>query len=345
MEKSSRKPRVTEAQVEPVDNEDLDQADDQPVSQTEEAASEETGTLEKGPVQLQDWWSASQPAGDWAQPDAASNIEVDLPKEAGTANVYFCGHTSYFSLNQALHAIAKEKLTGSLRSFWDEESVDLLAQNGEIAFATTRDPELYCPEAPAALANVDADTVAKARSQQIETGTPFFLTLGREESIVRQSAVELVHHYGQMLFSQLWTAPRVWFIFDKDAELLSDASDVPAQPDIDDWALESLRFVQDLGEHINFDPMSIPAYTKEGFERVQNLKLTSEEAQFASQFNGVRSIQQIAKNLRLDLKFARLTLFRFVALEIVECWPASTATKPEPKSVFRRVKRSIGLAR
>jgi len=148
-----------------------------------------------------------------------------------------------------------------------------------------------------------------------------------------------------MLFSQLWTAPRVWFIFDKDAELLSDASDVPAQPDIDDWALESLRFVQDLGEHINFDPMSIPAYTKEGFERVQNLKLTSEEAQFASQFNGVRSIQQIAKNLRLDLKFARLTLFRFVALEIVECWPASTATKPEPKSLFRRFKRSIGLAR
>ena len=344
MAKSSREPKVTEAQIEPVDNEDLDQADDQPVSRTEEAASEETGTLEQAPAQLQDWWSASQPAGDWAQPAAASNIDVDLPKEAGTANVYFCGHTSYFSLNQALHAIAKEKLTGSLRSFWDEESVDLLAQNGEIAFATTRDPELYCPEGPAALANVDADTVAKARAQQTETGTPLFLTLARGESIVRQSAVELVEHYGQMLFSQLWTAPRVWFIFDKDAELLSDASDVPAQPDIDDWALESLRFVQDLGEHINFDPTSIPAYTKEGFERVQNLKLTSEEAQFASQFNGVRSIQQIAKNLRLDLKVARLTLFRFVALEIVECWPASTATKPEPKSVFRRFRRSIGLA-
>jgi hypothetical protein len=344
MAKSSREPRLTEAQVEPVDNEDLDQADDEPVSQTEEAPSEETGALEQAPPQLQDWWSASQPGGDWAQPAAASNIDVDLPKEAGTANVYFCGHTSYFSLNQALHAIAKEKLTGSLRLFWDEESVDLLAQNGEIAFATTRDPELYCPEGPAALANVDADTVAKARAQQTETGIPLFLTLAREESIVRQSAVELVQHYGQMLFSQLWTAPRVWFIFDKNAELLSDAGDVPAQPDIDDWALESLRFVQDLGEHINFDPTSIPAYTKEGFERVQNLKLTSEEAQFASQFNGVRSIQQIAKNLRLDLKVARLTLFRFVTLEIVECWPASTATKPEAKSVFRRFRRSIGLA-
>jgi hypothetical protein len=104
-----------------------------------------------------------------------------------------------------------------------------------------------------------------------------------------------------------------------------------------------LRFVQNLGEHINFDPASIPAYTKEGFERIQNLKLTSEEAQFASQFNGVRSIQQIAKNLRLDLKFARLTLFRFLALEIVECWPPSATAKPERKGVLQRLTRTIGI--
>ena len=62
---------------------------------------------------------------------------------------------------------------------------------------------------------------------------------------------------------------------------------------------------------------------------MQNLRLTVAEAQFASQFNGVRSVQQIAKNLRLDLKFARLTLFRFLALEIIECWPPTAAAKPE----------------
>ena len=72
MAKSSREPKVTEAQIEPVDNEDLDQADDQPVSHTEEAASEETGTLEQAAAELQDWWSASQPAGDWAQPSEGS---------------------------------------------------------------------------------------------------------------------------------------------------------------------------------------------------------------------------------------------------------------------------------
>jgi hypothetical protein len=77
----------------------------------------------------------------------------------------------------------------------------------------------------------------------------------------------------------------------------------------------------------------------------RKLKLTSDEAQFASQFNGIRSVQQIAKNLRLDLKSTNLMLFRFLALEIVECWPASTATKPEPKSFFQRFGRSTGRGR
>ena len=69
----------------------------------------------------------------------------------------------------------------------------------------------------------------------------------------------------------------------------------------------------------------------------QKLKLTSDEAQFGSQFNGARSVQQIAKNLRLDLKSVRQLLFRFVALEIVECWPSSTTAKPEPKAGMGRL--------
>ena len=129
-----------------------------------------------------------------------------------------------------------------------------------------------------------------------------FLTLARQESIPRQPAMELVQHYGQKLFSQLWTAPKVWITFEKNAGLLSDAPDVSAETNVDDWALETLRFVENLDQHVNSDPTSIPAYTKDGFERVQKLKLTSDEAQFASQFNGIRSVQQIAKNLRLDLK-------------------------------------------
>ena len=85
------------------------------------------------------------------------------------------------------------------------------------------------------------------------------------------------------------------------------------------------------------DMASIPAYTRDGYERVQQLRLTVAEAQFASQFNGSRSILQITKNLRLDVKFACLTLFRFLALQIVECWPAQLVEKRESRGGIRGI--------
>ena len=334
MPQSSGEPQSTESEAEPSNGEKPDQASDQPVPEGEGPGAQESA------AKPEDWWSPTQPAPEWAKPIAsAPATEVDPPKESGAADVYFCGRTILFSLNRALQAIAREKLTGSLRAFWDQEPIDLLARDGEIVFVTARDPDLYCSETPTVLANVDVVIVDRARDQQRETGAPFFLTLAREESIDRQAAIELMQSYGQRLFSQLWVAPRVWIMFEKNADLLSDAADVSGTPNVDDWALETLRLVQNLDQHVSFDPTSIPAYTKDGFERVQKLKLTSDEAQFASQFNGIRSVQQIAKNLRLDLKSARLTLFRFLALEIVECWPASTAPKPEPKSVLQRLVR------
>jgi hypothetical protein len=112
------------------------------------------------------------------------------------------------------------------------------------------------------------------------------------------------------------------------------------EPNVSDWALETLRLVQNRDQPANFDATSIPAYTKDGFEQVQKFRLTSDEAQFASQFNGARSVQQISKNLRLDLKSVRQLLFRFLSLEIVECWPASTAAaKPEQQSFFQRLRK------
>jgi hypothetical protein len=158
--------------------------------------------------------------------------------------------------------------------------------------------------------------------------------------ILREPALQLVQHYGQKLFAQLWTAPRVRILFEQHDNLPDYVSDIPPEEDVDHWALSTLRFIQfqELGNKGEYDPASVPAYTRDGFERVQRLRLTVAEAQFASQFNGVRSIAQIAKNLRLDVKFARLTLFRFLALEIVECWPPNTvAPKPQKRGVFGRM--------
>ena len=309
----------------------------------------EPAAVTPGGAESAPWWSPPASSVPLPQsesstpPDQAGTVETPptqgeaFPMEASSA--YFCGDTSFFSLNWALHTIAKQKLTGTLRSFWDKETVDLLAQKGRILLATTRDPELYCPEAPITLVNVDAERAAQARAVQRETGCPLFLTLAKEELILREPALQLVQHYGQKLFAQLWTAKRVRFLFEQSASVPDFAQDITAEDDIDHWALGTLRFIQfqELSGQADFDPKSIPAYTRDGFERIQNLRLTVAEAQFASQFNGVRSIQQIAKNLRLDLKFARLTLFRFLALEIVECWPHTSAQQPEGRGFFKKL--------
>jgi len=340
MRKSSSDPKSIEADIESSNSEqhEEEQTEGQEVPTADEPSQDRATDLEA--VQSDDWWSASEQTANSTE-SASDNPtdEATRQKEPRTTDVYFCGHTTFFPLNRALQAISKEKLTGLLRASWEQEPIDLLARDGEIVFVTTRDPELYCPETPAALDNIDGGSAANARDQQRETGTPFFLILARRELVGLEPALELTQQYGQKLFSQLWAAPRVWIMFEKNTDLLTNTADIPGEPNVRDWALETLRLVENIEGIAHFEPASIPAYTKDGFERIQKLKLTSDEAQFASQFNGIRSVQQIAKNLRLDLKSARQMLFRFVALEIVECWPASTGAKPEDKSIFQRFGR------
>jgi DNA-binding response OmpR family regulator len=268
------------------------------------------------------------------------------PIDSGwAANIYFSGNTDFFSFSCALRVIGREKLTGVLHGYWTKENVELYAREGRVLLVTTRDAELYCSEAPITLVNIDAERVSQARATQSQTGCPLFVPLMREDLISRDPALQLIQHYGQKLFAQLWSTPRVRFAFEHTNELPDFTGDVPADEDIEHWMLATLRFVQvqDLADKANYDPAWIPAYTRDGFERIQKLRLTVAEAQFASQFNGTRSIAQIARNLRLDLKFARLTLFRFVELEIVECWPPGGSEKAARGSVFKRLGRSIGI--
>lgn len=330
-------------------------------SETSEAeqseAAETAGIAASAGATGDAWWSApaSQPAWPQAQPStstsafespsASPSTEARTEESLPLSGAFFSGDTSFFSLNGALQTIGKEKLTGTLRAFWNQETVELLARNGEIILVTTRDPQLYCPEAPITLVNVDAEQIEQARAQQRESGCPVFLALAREELILHEPAVQLVQHYGQKLFAQLWTAKKVRFVFEQSETLPAYCQDVPGEADIDHWVLSTLRCIQfhELLETPETESGRIPAYTRDGYQRVQELRLTVAEAQFASQFNGVRSIAQIAKNLRLDFKFARLTLFRFLALEIVECWPPAAVVKPEKRGFFQGLGKSIGF--
>ena len=232
-------------------------------------------------------------------PTAEAPTEATVPASEAPAtpsSAYFCGDSSFFSLHWALQTIAREKLTGTLRAFWSKDSVDLLARDGHVVVITTRDLELYCEEAPVTLLNVDRERVEAARARQASDGCPIFVTLANEGLILREPGLQLVQHYGQKVFSQLWT-DRVRFTFEQ-RELPSYADELPSSAEnIDQWALNSLRFVQypELSRKPMPDTSSIPAYTRDGYDRVQQLRLTVAEAQFASQFNGSRSIAQITR--------------------------------------------------
>ena len=299
----------------------------EPVRELEERRTPEVSTLEE---------TIPVPTGT----SAAAEIKPAAAKEenATTNGAYFCGNSNFFSLHRALQTIAREKLTGILRAFWSGDSVELLARDGQIVTVTTRDPTLYCEEAPVTLLDIVPEQLEAARARQAADGCPIFLTLAEKGQILPDPALELVQHHGRKLFSQLWPK-RIRFVFVQ--ELLPDyvSELVPSDESIDQWALSTLRFVQyqALSAKALANPASIPAYTLDGYERMQQLRLTDAEAQFASQFNGRRSLGQISKNLRLDIKFAHLTLFRFLTLEIVECWPAQLAKKPEGRGHFRGI--------
>ena len=152
MPNPSGDPKPTEAEGEPLNSENLDQTESEHIAQQMDPAAQEPVTDSESAVQSEDWWSAVPPVAEWAKPtntNLTPSAEVDLLKESATADVYFCGRTSLFPLNRALQAIAKEELSGALRAFWDQEPVELLAKDGAIVFVTSRDPDLYCPEAPA----------------------------------------------------------------------------------------------------------------------------------------------------------------------------------------------------
>src|SRR4030095_15629515 len=208
------KPKPIEAQMERSNSEERDQIDRPPGRQEDESAPEPGASSEA--FQSDNWWRASAPASDWAETvDDAPAAEVAQRRDSGAADVYFCGRTNLFPLNLAIRAIGKENLTGLLRACWGQEPIDVLARDGEIVLATPRDLDLYCPETPSILANVDPVLVARARDEQKENGTPFLLTLARNESIERQPAFDLTRHPGPLLFLLLWVAGNVMVLFEK----------------------------------------------------------------------------------------------------------------------------------
>src|ERR687887_635857 len=167
MRKSSGEPKSIEAEIESSNSEEREETEGSDVPQADEPVQDAATSAEA--AQSEDWWSMSQQAPDWGEAARNDPTEDVTPlKESRTADVYFCGHTSFFPLNRALQAISKEKLTGLLRSFWEQEQIFFWGRDGEFVFVTPGDRVFFCRKPPAVLANVDEGSAANARDQQRE---------------------------------------------------------------------------------------------------------------------------------------------------------------------------------
>lgn len=253
-------------------------------------------------------------------PKPAARISTINPK------ILFCGYTDYFPLRSALNMIECDHLSGLLRIAFQRYPIEVYVNTGKIVMATTRDVELYAEGAKAYLPPVDPEILAASMRGQSDSSCPFFALLGIRKALPEEDVVPLVREYGQRLFARLWTAGRIHFEFEPLNALPEFARHFPPHPeDIEHWELASLRFVKQdaLAAFQRVEPTGIPSYTREGYERVQRLRLTETEMQFASLVNGVNTLHSIAKKLALHHDSALLILFRFRVMSIMDYWPAS----------------------
>jgi len=254
------------------------------------------------------------------------DLKVAAVRASGNSKLYFCADTGYFSLRSAMRMIQCDEVTGVLRIFFQEPSVEVYFSRGRILMATTHNVELYKEGSEQVLPPIDADKLATALRGQKDSGTPFFILLGLRNILLSGEVEQLVYEYGQRLFAKLWSTGRVSYECEKLSALPEFAQHYrPLDDDVDHWILGTLRHVKQeaLQKSMHGDPGGIPAYTREGYDGVQQLTLTATEKQFARLVNGGNNLQFIAQELGLSLASAALILFRFRTLDIMDFWPAS----------------------
>lgn len=236
----------------------------------------------------------------------------------------FSGHTGVAPMHQFLRAIEHDALSGVLRVFIGETALDLHVSEGVPMLVTTADVDLYLKQGQHIFSPEQNAAVEEARRAQGETGCPIFLTLREKGLINQREAQALCENYGLRLFSQVWTAVRPQVKFQSRRTRLPWHIK-PYAGTMDEWAMDTLRQIGDefLSSLAWGEPTGIPAYTRQGYDRIQEIALTDEELAFANLVSPRNSLQTIARTLDADIKEAQRILFRFWCMGIYEYWPAS----------------------
>lgn len=248
------------------------------------------------------------------------------PISAVKADFSLAGDTSQFSLISVLLALEQDQLTGCLRVSAGAKPLELYVVSGRAVLVTLRDAAAYLRGSNFKLTTEQTAVAAKTGRQQAETGSPIFMQFAEQGLMTAMEAFNLCQQQGLRLFAHLWTAPRAQFKFEVNATLPPLTAGLsPFNGTMSEWAMETLRFVgSDFRSAMAWgEPTGIPAYTRKGYERIQQIPLSDEELAFAGLISPTNSLAKIAEGMRVDVDTAQRILHRFLCLEIFDYWPAS----------------------
>ena len=248
------------------------------------------------------------------------------PISAVKTDVGIAGDTSQFSLISVLLALEQDQLTGCLRVSAGAKPLELYVVSGRPVVVTLRDAAAYLRGSNFKLTGEQTAVAAKTGRQQAETGSPIFMQFAEALLMSPAAAANLCQQQGLRLFGHLWTAPRAQFKFEANATMPPlTAGMTPFGGTMSEWAMETLRFVgNDFRSAMAWgEPTGIPAYTRKGYERIQQIPLSDEELAFAGLISPTNSLAKIAEGMGVDVDTAQRILHRFLCLEIFDYWPAS----------------------
>ncbi|HEX5218929.1 MAG TPA: response regulator [Verrucomicrobiae bacterium] len=248
------------------------------------------------------------------------------PISAVKADFGLAGDTSQFSLISVLLALEQDQLTGCLRVNFGAKPLELYVVSGRPVLVTLRDAAAYLRGSNFKLTAEQTAIAAKTGRHQAETGSPIFMQFAEQGLMSAMDAFNLCQQQGLRLFAHLWTAPRAHFKFEANATLPPLTAGLsPFNGTMSEWAMETLRYVgNDFRSAMAWgEPTGIPAYTRKGYERIQQIPLSDEELAFAGLISPTNSLAKIAEGMRVDVDTAQRILHRFLCLEIFDYWPAS----------------------
>lgn len=236
------------------------------------------------------------------------------------------GHTGQISIINLLLAIEDDQLNGVLKVEAGGKKIELHVSQGRplfVTFPTNRDYLEFCQPR---LTGEQRSLIAALSPEDPGPGTPLSLWLAARGAMDIGAAEEVCQAMSFEIFSRVWTAFKAPYQFIDGAQRPPWTQDLPPYDGtISDWALESLRYVE-AGCHRDLvtsgGENGIAAYSRKGYDRIQQLLLNEEEAAFARLVGPNRTLTEIAAILQIEMEEAQKILFRFLALEVFDYWPS-----------------------